>query len=68
MTRFMDDPDLQVAEVSHVEKFGDISDLPAGAVVHFQGEDPHLGPLLRYTIVTRAQSRSRNSVDFDRLV
>ncbi len=30
MTRFLDDPDLQVAEVSHVEKFGDISEPPRG--------------------------------------
>lgn len=57
MTRFVADPDLQVVAVSHVEKFGNISEPPSGAVVHFQGEDPQLGPLLRYTLVTGEQSR-----------
>jgi hypothetical protein len=57
MTRFMEDPNLHVVEVSHVESFGGTGEPPAGAEVHFQGEDPQAGPVLRYTIVTRVQSR-----------
>ena len=29
---------------------------PAGAVVHFDGDDPQAGPLIRYTKVTRRKS------------
>src|SRR2546430_4770182 len=44
MITFREQPDLQVVEVSHVEKFGDdIGDPPHGAVIHFRGEDPQAG-------------------------
>jgi uncharacterized protein DUF3182 len=49
MRAFMDDPELMLVEASHVEKFGEHVEAPARAVVHFQGEDPQAGPIIRYT-------------------
>jgi hypothetical protein len=51
ITQFLRDPSLQVIEAVHVEEFGDGRAPPEHAVVHFQGEDPRLGPVLRYTMV-----------------
>ena len=53
LTRFAEDPSVQIVEASHLEKFGPDRDPPPGALVHFQGEDPEVGPLLRYTVVGR---------------
>jgi hypothetical protein len=55
LTDFMQNPDMQVIEASHVEEFGKGREAPKGAVVHFEGEDPQAGPLIRYTMVTRRQ-------------
>ena len=53
LTRFAEDPSVQIVEASHVEKFGPNCEAPLGAVIHFKGDDPEVGPLLRYTVVGR---------------
>jgi Protein of unknown function (DUF3182) len=53
LTEFAQDPSAQVIEAAHVAEFGKHREAPAGAVVHFEGDDPQAGPLIRYTIVTR---------------
>ena len=45
-------------EATSVKQFGRRTTIPAGAVVHFHGDDPEDGPLLRYTVVTRAMRRA----------
>lgn len=50
---FLADPRLQTVRTSSVEQFGPLAPTPAGAVVYFQGEDPHAGPLTKYTVVQR---------------
>jgi hypothetical protein len=53
LTEFIRDPSIHVVETSHVEQFGKDREVPQGAVVHFQGDDPQLGPMLRYTVGRR---------------
>jgi hypothetical protein len=53
LTEFTQDPSAQVIEAAHVADFGKHREAPAGAVVHFEGDDPQAGPLIRYTMVTR---------------
>ena len=53
MTKFAEDPSIQVVEVSHLEKFGSNVQAPHGAVIHFQGNDSEIGPMSRYTVVRR---------------
>jgi hypothetical protein len=53
LAAFIDDPSLRIVEASHVEKYGRECDAPRGAVIHFQGDDPQAGPLIRYTTLTR---------------
>lgn len=53
---FRGNPELQVVEARAVKQFGARADPPRGAVVHFAADDPRDGPLLRYTLVTRAIS------------
>jgi hypothetical protein len=53
LTEFAQDPSAQVIEAAHVAEFGKHREAPAGAVVHFEGDDPQAGPLIRYTMVTR---------------
>jgi hypothetical protein len=45
------DPSVQVVEVAHVEDYGQNKFVPDGAIVHFQGNDARVGPVLRYTIL-----------------
>jgi hypothetical protein len=45
------DPSLPVIRASHVEEFGKHCRAPTDAILHFQGEDPDLGHLLRYTVI-----------------
>jgi hypothetical protein len=60
LTRFAEDPSVQIVEASHLEKFGSNRDAPPGAVIHFRGDDPEVGPILRYTVVGRiTRSRTR---------
>ena len=54
---FAHDPALQVVEATSAKQFGSRTTIPPGAVVHFHGNDPDEGPLLRYTVVTRAMRR-----------
>ena len=53
VAEFQADPALQIVEVSTVKTFGSSRYLPQGAVVHFCGDDPEAGPVMRYTVVTR---------------
>jgi hypothetical protein len=50
------DPSLQMITTSHVQEYGRDRHAPKNAIVHFQGDDPEAGPLLRYTIVTPSQA------------
>ena len=56
LAEFAQNPTLQVVEASAVEEFGRDHEPPADAIIHFAGEDPQLGPLLRYTVVKRKKS------------
>jgi Protein of unknown function (DUF3182) len=58
---FAEDPSVQIVEASHLEKFGNDGQAPPEAVIHFQGNDPEVGPLLRYTIVGRT-SRGMSAI------
>ena len=53
LTAFAQDSTLQVLEATSVKRFGKLRKPPPGAVIHFEGDDPEDGPLLRYTVVTR---------------
>jgi hypothetical protein len=52
---FTQDSALQVVEATSIKQFGESYKIPRGAVVHFQGDDPEDGPLLRYTVVTQQE-------------
>ena len=51
-------PGLQVVEASAIKEFGRGRDAPRGAIVHFRGDDPEDGPIVRYTLMTRALCRA----------
>jgi len=53
LTAFAEDSTLEVVEVSAIKQFGDHLKPPPGAIIHFHGEDPEAGPMLRYTLITR---------------
>ena len=53
LSAFNQDSALQVVEASSLKRFGRRRKPPPGAVIHFEGDDPEEGPLLRYTVVTR---------------
>jgi hypothetical protein len=55
---FAEDPTSQIVEATSAKQFGRRTTIPPGAVVHFHGDDPEDGPLLRYTVVTRAMRRA----------
>jgi hypothetical protein len=55
LTEFARDPSARVVEASHVEEFGGNREAPRGAVTHFQGDDPQVGPMIRYTILRRIE-------------
>lgn len=50
---FAQDPALQVFEASTVKEFGRARKAPRYSTIHFEGDDPEDGPILRYTVVTR---------------
>jgi len=54
---FLREPELRVVEVAHVEEFGSGHEAPPDAVVHFRGDDPRAGPLLRYTVIRHTRPR-----------
>jgi len=54
LTAFVQSPGLQVVEASAVKEFGKGRNVPRGAIVHFRGDDPEDGPIVRYTVITRA--------------
>ena len=54
---FAQDSTLQVVEATSAKRFGRRITIPPGAVIHFHDDDPEDGPLLRYTVVTRALRR-----------
>ncbi len=53
LAAFAKDPALSVVEVSAIKKFGKGHRAPCEACVHYQGDDPEDGPIIRYTQVTR---------------
>jgi hypothetical protein len=55
LAEFVRDPFLQTVEASAVEQFGEERNAPADALIHFDGDDPEVGPLLRYTVVKGAR-------------
>jgi hypothetical protein len=54
LTAFAGNPRLQVVEAASVKDYGKPRKIPAGAAVHFHGDDSEEGPLIRYTTVARA--------------
>ena len=54
LAAFAEDPSLHVFEVSTVKDFGRTRAAPRHALIHFEGDDPEEGPILRYTMVARA--------------
>ena len=59
LAAFAKDPSLPIVRASHIQVFGNNHEAPADAIVHFQGDDPEAGPLLRYTIVQSTKVRPR---------
>jgi len=53
LSEFAQNPAVQVIEASAVKEFGRAPTIPLGSVIHFWGDDPEEGPLVRYTLVTR---------------
>lgn len=59
---FRADPRIAAVRARTVERYGD-AQVPDGAVVHYRGDDPELGPLVKYTVVDdviRAGDRGRH--------
>ena len=54
MSAFAQDPTLKVVEACSVKQYGRNHEAPPGATVHFRGNDSQDGPIIRYTVVTRA--------------
>ncbi|WP_181769417.1 DUF3182 family protein [Bradyrhizobium sp. UNPA324] len=54
LTAFANDPGLQVVETASVKEYGKPRKIPVGAAIHFHGDDPEEGPLVRYTTAIRA--------------
>jgi len=50
---FAKDPTLDVIESAAIKQFGRSCEAPHDAIVHFRGDDPQDGPILRYTLVKR---------------
>jgi hypothetical protein len=51
LERLQAQPQRQVVRASSVEVFGDGPEPPPGAMVHYRGTDPHVGPMIKYTLV-----------------
>jgi Protein of unknown function (DUF3182) len=57
LAAFAKDPSLPIVRASHIQVFGKKHEAPADAIIHFQGDDPEAGPLLRYTVVQPTMER-----------
>ena len=55
---FMEDAAVDIINASSVVAFGDDIEPPSGTNVHFQGDDPRLGPMIQYTRVARVLRRA----------
>jgi hypothetical protein len=55
---FVADDGVAVVHARCLEVFGRDQAAPSGATVQFHGEDPTMGPLLRYAEVTRVEPRA----------
>jgi hypothetical protein len=53
ISAFAHDPTLQIVEASTAKVFGMAHEAPRGADIHFQGDDPQDGPILRYSLIAR---------------
>jgi uncharacterized protein DUF3182 len=53
LNAFAREPTLQVFEASAVKEFGKAHAAPRYSRIHFEGDDPEDGPIVRYTMVTR---------------
>lgn len=60
------DPTLMTVRVSHVEEFGAGCTAPKGSIVHFQGDDPVAGPVIRYTVLKSRLRRNPAAGDLQR--
>ena len=58
LTAFVQDPGLQFVTARAVKQYGGSHEAPPGATVHFRGNDPQDGPIIQYTLVTRALRRA----------
>src|SRR5262245_4895700 len=58
LTEFARDQSVQLVGASHVEEFGRNREPPPGAVTHFQGDDPQVGPMIRYTVLRRIERKT----------
>jgi len=54
LRRFVAEPALQSLRASSVEVYGTPPPLPAGALLIYQGDDPHCGPLTKYARIEDA--------------
>jgi hypothetical protein len=52
LTAFAQDPGLQVVNVCSIKEYGSGHQPPPHATVHFHGNDPQDGPMIRYTVAT----------------
>jgi hypothetical protein len=50
---FANNPHLQVVETASVKEYGKPRKIPVGAAIHFHGDDPEEGLLIRYTTAIR---------------
>lgn len=58
LSALAEDPSLDVFEASTVKDFGRAREAPRHALIHFAGDDPEEGPILRYTLVMRTLRRA----------
>ena len=49
---FSQDPGLHIIKVSSIKVYGNAHQPPPHATVHFRGNDPQDGPMIRYTVAT----------------
>ena len=52
LTAFAQDPGLHVVHVCSIKEYGNGHQPPPHATIHFRGDDPQDGPMIRYTVAT----------------